>query len=269
MSNLGDLNLHGARVVLRQRNVLDVVDLAMRFVALHGRAYAWLSLLVLVPSAAVTWLIGEGAGWGWGWFAGFFLSLLAGAPFTVLASRLMFTDKVRTRDVLLAALRTVPRLIVARVVQTISVGLAAFFFVLPAAWVQALLLFLPEVLLLEQAKVIPAMARAGRIAHAQVGNVVIGVLLMTAFTFGTPFLVDACGRMLLDGLLEVHPPDALTSAGGGALSTLGFWMAVPFVTTIRFLLYIDLRTRTEGWDIQTRFAALAARTYPQDEGALA
>jgi len=263
---VSDLNVHGARIVLRQRHVIDVIDLALRFVALHGRAYARLSLVVLVPSASITWFIGEGIGWGWGWFAAFFLSLITGAPFTVLASRLMFTDKVRVRDVLRPALRSVPRLVLARLTQAIAVGIASFFVLLPAVWAQALLLFLPEVILLEQAQVIPAMVRAGRIAHAQVGNVVLGVLLMTGFIVGAPFLVDACGRMLLDDLFEIRAPEGLTAVGGGVLSVLGFWSAVPFVTTIRFLLYIDLRTRTEGWDIQTRFAALAARSYPQDEG---
>ena len=29
--------------------------------------------------------------------------------------------------------------------------------------------------------------------------------------------------------------------------------------TTRFFVYLDVRTRAEGWDIQTRFAALARR----------
>jgi hypothetical protein len=34
---------------------------------------------------------------------------------------------------------------------------------------------------------------------------------------------------------------------------------IPYVATARFLAYLDLRTRSEGWDIQTRFAAIALR----------
>ena len=263
---MSDLNLHGARVVLRQRQFIDVVDLAVRFVALHGGAYARLSLVVLVPAFVATWLIGQGNGWGWGWLAAFALSPIVSAPFTVLASRLMFTDRVRVRDALLIALRNLPRLVLARIVQTIAVGGAMFFFFVPAAWVQALLLFVPEVILLEQAGLVSAIARAGRIAHAQVGGVVAAVILMTAFVAGAPFLADAAGRVALDNLFEVRPPEALTAVGGSALAFMGLWLSLPFVATIRFLFYIDLRTRTEGWDIQTRFAALAARSLSQSDG---
>ena len=47
--------------------------------------------------------------------------------------------------------------------------------------------------------------------------------------------------------------------GGGVLATLGLFAAVPYLATARFFLYLNVRTRAEGWDIQTRFAAIAAR----------
>ena len=263
---MSDLNVRGARVVLRQRQFIDVVDLAVRFVALHGRPYALLSLIALLPSFAITWAIGQGIDWGWAWVAVFALLPLAGAPFTVLASRLMFTEQVRLREVLVVTLRSLPRLVLARIVQTLGVGMAFVILVFPAVWAQALLLFLPEVILLEQSAFFPAIARAGRIAHAQVGNVVLAVILLAIFVGGMPFAADAAGRMVLDNLLEVRPPEPLTVAGGSALSLLGLWASLPFVTTIRFLFYIDLRTRTEGWDIQTRFATLAARSHQQEQG---
>ena len=34
---------------------------------------------------------------------------------------------------------------------------------------------------------------------------------------------------------------------------------VPYAATVKFLLYLNVRTRAEGWDVQTRFAALARR----------
>ncbi|WP_394836191.1 hypothetical protein LVJ94_04695 [Pendulispora rubella] len=263
---MSDLNVRGARVVLRQRQFIDVVDLAVRFVALHGKPYAWLSLMVVLPSFLVTWAIGQGVDWAWAWVAVLGLLPLAGAPFTVLASRLMFTEQVRLREVLLVTLHSLPRLVLARILQTLAVGAALVVLVLPAIWAQALLLFLPEVILLEQSAFFSAVTRAGRIAHAQVGNVALAVILLALFVGGTPFLADAAGRMVLDNLLEVRPPDPLTVAGGSALSLFGLWAALPFVTTIRFLFYIDLRTRTEGWDIQTRFAAIAARSHQQEQG---
>ena len=57
------------------------------------------------------------------------------------------------------------------------------------------------------------------------------------------------------------------SDGWSVLSLLGFWLFVPYVVTARFFVYLDVRTRSEGWDIQTRFLALAARTLPDARSA--
>jgi hypothetical protein len=40
---------------------------------------------------------------------------------------------------------------------------------------------------------------------------------------------------------------------------LGFWIFVPFCACSRFFIYLNLRTKIEGWDIQARFLALTLR----------
>jgi hypothetical protein len=40
---------------------------------------------------------------------------------------------------------------------------------------------------------------------------------------------------------------------------LGLFASVPWVSALRFLTYIDTRTRRDGWDIQVRFLALEHR----------
>ncbi len=260
------LDLQGARVVLRERSLIDVFDLALRFVVVHAWPYTRLSLVVLVPCFAVTWIIGAGStDWGWAWVTAFLLSLVAGAPFTVLASRLMFSDQVRVRDAVVAPLRVLHRLVFARIVQIVAVTVGFFFLFLPAIWLQALLMFMPEVILLEQGKVGASLTRATRIAQAQLGTGVLAVVLLDLSLLAAPFLTDVGGRMILESLLEVRPPAPLTTSGGGALSLFGFWAAIPLLATMRFFFYIDLRTRTEGWDIQTRFTVLAARARAQAE----
>jgi hypothetical protein len=49
------MDLMRARVALRERPLLDIFDLAVRFCAAHAWAYAKLSLFVLVPAFAVSW----------------------------------------------------------------------------------------------------------------------------------------------------------------------------------------------------------------------
>ena len=54
--------------------------------------------------------------------------------------------------------------------------------------------------------------------------------------------------------------------GGSWLALAGWWSALPLLATARFFVYLDIRTRSEGWDIQTRFAAIAARVAEESPG---
>ena len=57
-----------------------------------------------------------------------------------------------------------------------------------------------------------------------------------------------------------HPTGELFSDGGSGFAVLGALLAVPLAAAVRFLGYVDLRTRKEGWDIQLRFVALAEQS---------
>src|ERR1700733_1965384 len=72
-------------------------------------------------------------------------------------------------------------------------------------------------------------------------------------------LADLAGRQVLQEVLEVKPPPSMFREGWSLLALLGWWSVQPLLQTARFLVYLDIRTRTEGWDIQTRFAGIAAR----------
>jgi hypothetical protein len=87
------------------------------------------------------------------------------------------------------------------------------------------------------------------------------VLLLVARVAAT-VLGDAGGREVLSQVLQIDPPRSLFDAGGSWMALAGFWLGLPLASTARFFAYLDVRTRTEGWDIQTRFAALAAGARP-------
>ena len=72
-------------------------------------------------------------------------------------------------------------------------------------------------------------------------------------------LGDVVGRDVLQDVLEIKAPASIFTTGGSAIGLAVFWAFVPFAATCRFLLYINVRTRNEGWDVQTRFAAIATR----------
>lgn len=248
-----------ARLALRERSTLDVLDLSVRFVSAHKAIYLRAMAPVIAPAFFASWAFAHEAGWAWGWLGAVLLSLPSQAPFTALASRLVFDDRVRARDALTSSLRAMPRLVLARALQLLALGLALAFFVVPSLWVAGATLFLGEVVLLEQSTVGRSFGRAQRIAATDVGSAIFGVALVVVLPLAAAVLADITGRAVLEDLLEVRAPAPLWRDGGSWLALLGFWAAVPFAATVRFLAYVNFRTRSEGWDIQTRFAALATR----------
>ncbi len=253
------MDLMRARVALRERPLLDVLDLAIRFCAAHVRDYAKLSCVVVVPALALSWVAARAFGWWLAWTTTVVLTAFAGAPFVALASRLVFADEVRVRDALSQALRAVPRLAAARMLQLVGLAISLLLSGLPWLWVGSSTLFVAEVSVLENAGVGASLGRAQRIANTNFGIALLAMVLLGLAPLAAAMLFDAAGRELLEGTLEVKAPTSMFVDGGSVLALLGWWSSLPFVTTARFFVYLDIRTRSEGWDIQTRFAGIAAR----------
>ena len=255
------MNIIRARVALRHRPYSDVLDLALRFIVVHWRVYAKVALVTLLPGIVGTWLVvGPGdAGWVWGWIVGLAWSLFAQIPFTVLASRLVFEDHVSARDVLSTALRESPRILVLRVLTLLATALGFTMLFVPAAWVAIIFCFSTEVLLLERASVGGTLGRSQRVAQSDFGESLLMVVVALLCSVGAVFLADIAGRSLIEELLQFRGPPSMFVAGGSVLGLVGLFGVVPYLATARFLTYLNIRTRAEGWDIQTRFAALAAR----------
>ena len=245
------MNILEARVVLRDRSVFDVLDLAIRFLVEHGRAYAKCALVVLPPAYLATYLSARFLGWGWAWTFAFVLGPFVCAPFTSLASRLLFDEAARVRDVLRASIAALPRLVALRIFEGVLTAT-----IVGAFWGVPVCFFANEVVVLERASVGRAIARLQRLLG---GDVILAVLFLTALHIVVTFAGDAVGRGVLEDLLEVTAPPSMWSTNGSGLGLAAYWLFMPYLATARFLLYINVRTRTEGWDVQTRFAALAAR----------
>lgn len=253
------VDVGSARVAFRERPLVDVLDLALRFLVVHGRAYSKLALAVLLPSFALCWAAAAAAGWTVGLGVAVALSLLVEVPFTLLAARLVFEREPRTAEVLRAAVSHLPGLLLLRAVWATTLVLGLAMFLVPAAWVGAVFLFTDEVLLLERAPPLSALSRAQRLASASGGTALLATFLFFVVRAAAVALAEVGGRALLSELLQIRPPEGALSAGGSVLCLAGILLAVPYVATARLLTYLDVRTRAEGWDVQTRFAALAAR----------
>jgi len=260
------MDLMRARVTLRERPLLDVFDLAVRFCTLNAGAYARLSLAVVLPAAAASLAVAHFGGWWLGWATAVVLSSFATAPFVALASRLVFADAVGTGEAILMALRALPRITGIRLLQLLALLASTVMLWLPWLWIGSVLLFVIEVVILEQASVGATFGRAQRIANAQFGTAAGAMLITLLAPLGAAMLADVAGREILQSVLEIKPPPSMFREGGSWLALAGWWSALPLLATARFFVYLDIRTRSEGWDIQTRFAAIAARVAEESPG---
>jgi hypothetical protein len=253
------MDLLHARVIFRDRSVSDVLDLALRFLAVHGRRYAKAGLASLVPLAAVCVAAGMLLGPVAAWTVAAPLATVAEIPFTVLASRLVFQENVRTADVLRDALRETPRVLFARGLALVLVFFGLVFFLIPGVWLSVISLFTIEVMLLERSGLGAAIGRSLRIAGSGVSEALLGTIVTWLLPIGAALFADVTGRAVIGEVLQFRPPRPVWSSGWSTLAAIGLFAQVPYVATARFFLYLNIRTRAEGWDIQTRFAGLSAR----------
>jgi hypothetical protein len=252
------LDVVHARVAFRDRSLLDVLDLALRFIVAHWRAFGLTFLFDVVPAFAAAVAIASAAGPTAGWLAAIVIGSFAQAPFTVLASRLVFQDEVRARDALGGAASELGRLLGVRILWSL-IALAGSFVIIGPIWAGSAFLFVDEVLILERARIGQAFGRANRVNAGAFGDALHAFLLLLVVQAIAIALGEIGGRILLAEILQFRPPASLFDEGWSVLSFGGWFLALPFVATARFFIYLNARTRTEGWDIQTRFAAIAAR----------
>ena len=254
------MNVERAGVVLRERSLSEVMDLALRFVfGLAPRTFARLGLAVLAPALAATlaarWLLD--LGWFWVWLLAVALGGFLQGAFTIAAGRVMFSDAVSTKEAVLELLRRSIPYSVALVLSRAFILLGALFIVtLPFAWMR--MLYVHEAVLLERAAGVEALRRSNRFVAHHARNA-FGILLSfwvaIAMSIAT---AELFGQAFVSFVLQSGEPFSLLRDGGSPYALAGWFTSVPFVATARFLTYIDTRTRRDGWDIQIRFIAIEA-----------
>lgn len=254
------MNLEQARIVLRARSVSETFDLGLKWLVSVKGPYLRLAFALLVPS----WILCLAARWWlqWEWLAVWALAagigLLVQGPFTIAASRLMFASDVGVRSVLGQFLRRSGVYVLAMTISRGLVGLTGFAVVLPPLLWPGIA-FVPEAVLLEGQGFTEGLKRAWAFNRGQTGTVLALLCGLSAGMFGFVAGFDQLlGLALLEFVLQVGRPfESLWEDGGSAAALLGFFAAIPYLATVRFLHYIDGRTRRDGWDIQLAFLAIA------------
>lgn len=263
-----------SRLALRPRGVLEIFDLALRFMTLHWRLYAPISAVFIFPIWVVHSLLAHFVSQTAAVVFWLPASVLIRAFYTLLASKLVFEDALTLRRVLAALWEAKGRIFsyvmaysllaliilgIAQIDEAAVIASMSSIIALPVMAIGLSGFFGLESALLERAGFFAGLKRSRSLVSSGTGEAVGGGILLLLLHGASVILGDVAGRSILTDLLMVRAPEPLFSAGLGPLSLLGFWVVAPFIATTRFLLYINVRTVIEGWDIQTHFAKAAAR----------
>lgn len=271
------------RIVLRPRSVDEVYDLALGYLALHWRDFrSLLAVCVLVPSL-VAWLtttalepeLGSEGARAAGFIAlAIFARSLEGLM-TVAGGRHLFMSPTSALAGLGSALKALPgRALVTLVIWGPSVlgltypgewedfgigwvsmvGLGYFFTSLRP-------LHRSEVRTLERGSWKDTSRRLKELDRGRAGRN-LGFRLLAAGGRTLCIMMGmSVAATVFDLLLQLKNIDSLVLTG----AALAYSAAAPLVALARLFDYIDARARTDGWDIQVRFATLVARAEAEGE----
>jgi hypothetical protein len=266
------MQLDKTRVAIRERSYVDILDLALAVLREHAGplCLAWLSGAVPI-SLFNYWLLSDSfvaGAFDYSDLPGylFVLSLLicwelplATAPITLYLGQVLFVERPSTARLVKDFCSSLPQMILYQVVlRGVLTGMVITIPVLFVGWP-----YLSEIILLERnpwRKRSPVgtstLTRSsnmhsrnrGELFNRWLGSLLLGALLVFVFWCSLCFLV----RVLAGQLEDVTPEYTVWLP-----ATL--WLVLGYLAVVRFLSYLDLRIRAEGWEVELLLRAEAAR----------
>lgn len=261
------MNLAQANIAIRQRSVLESIDLSLPFVLRLGRrTFARLALATLIPCwlACVALGYAYSLHWGWLWLVALVLSTLLQGVFTLAAGRLVFERTVSTVEVLKTFLRRLPSYAAGLFASRLLVALSAltFLLLLPVTWIR--LTYVHEILLLEEAPLATVWSRSGAMIKGQAGAAAQTLTCLLCMTVASILCTELLAMGVVSYVLQLGSPfGSLFDDGGSVFALLGLFVASPLVATARFFSYLDGRTRRDAWDVQVRFQQVRSEAKAQ------
>ena len=243
-------------IVIRERSFLDLLDLALVVVRDRPIYLGLTALAGIAPFAVLNiWLTSANDS-----TSGLWVPLLlmetpwATAPLTVVLGDLMFGVRAGPGKILKTLVVSLPSLLLTQFLIRGVLLLTLVGYVL----VPARFSFLNEVLLLERVGPLRALGRSraicrgfeGSLIMRWIGQIALGATFALCFQNGAEVLgsVLAGGELSWEQVAQVDAGDLLFQAG--------VWIAIAFFAVVRFLSYIDRRTRLEGWEIELRLRSV-------------
>lgn len=256
------MNLAHANIAIRQRSVLESVDLSLPFALRLGKSvYLRLMLATLLPAWVFCGVLGYALAlhWGWLWLIALVLHSLLQGVFTLAAGQLVFEEAVSVRQILKKFLRKLPSYAVGLAFTRALIALSplTFFLLLPFTWTRVAYAY--EVMLLEGASLGSLWSRCSALVKQQTGVALQMLTCLVSIVLATILCSELLALGLVSYLLQLGSPlGSLFDDGGSLFALFGLFLSAPLVATARFLSYIDGRTRRDAWDVQVRFQQVRA-----------
>lgn len=266
------MNLGDSAVVLRPRTISEIADLGFRVSSsIAFRLYSRLALYTLLPAYILCMALRYWADFSWlqVWLVAALLVPFVEAVYSVAISQLMFSPTLGPRPVFALFRKRFGALIWSLVVRLVGaiIGVLTIFIMMPFVLIR--LLLLDEACLLEGLSGNRAYERSHRLVENRgAGTGFLTVLLLGTIRVGSVILAEFLFDGIVKDLFQLGRPFGwLFRDGGSPASLAGFFLAIPLIATIRFLYYIDSRTRADGWDIQLRFHGIRLRAEGEKKAA--
>lgn len=267
--------LDNNRIAIRERNLLEIMDLALAVLRAHGLPLIGLLILGIAPMFALNhWLLAEAADVEYleaeppaDFLFGLCLLLaletpLATALGTLYLGQSMFSDTPRAKQALRDFWKQLPQLLFFQIFLR-GLFVAGGVFIIPLAIPYVGWPYINEVILLERNPMLGrnksqrSTWRRSQLLHGGsrgdllsrlLGSLLIGTLLVVSLWLSMWVLASQ-----LTGYWHSHH----------SLYTIylpvAVWIVIGFFTVVRFLSYLDLRIRREGWEVELALRAEGQR----------
>ncbi|HYW81603.1 MAG TPA: hypothetical protein VE890_18605 [Thermoguttaceae bacterium] len=257
-------------IAIRERDLLDVLDLSLRVCRAYAGPLSRALAIGAIPAMLINaWLLSDLADfdiqWGTPFQYVFWMIVLVvwelplvTAPMTLYLGRALFGDRPRPGEIAREFVRALPQMLLFQ-------GILRAMLILPITWIFlfAVWPYLSEVILLERNPIRAGRSRRmttwrrrkhlheGYVAELfarWLGSATAAVLLCLA-VWGS--ITMAAGTLVNDW--QWH--DTVFTV----FAPLAMWVVVGYFAVVRFLGYLDLRIRREGWEVELSMRAEKTR----------
>lgn len=257
------MKLQDLQVEIRPRTTGQTVAIAARLLQHRPGPLLVAGALYAAPTLALAlglliWL--ELNPW-WVWAITLLVAPLFSLPLTAAVGLLVFSPRVTFREMMRLSLRRTVHfaLLFFALRAAALIGFAAL--VVPGLYLFRVSWFLGPIVVLEQSPLGTSLRRARRfaigfhgpvLAHAANTGAVLGYATVAWAALIYFFAVSVVGQAV-----EAMAPLTDYVHSTHLFALIGFALALPLATLVWFFVYLDVRIRKEGWDLELAFRARA------------